>query len=262
MPADVPTLPTDSVPNLAAFSAPRHVRRLPVRTQVVVRAASSPWSLTRLFLALLAMTAALWISLAAAGEAGLSPLVYHTSAGSGNVRMVAANVQPITQLLQCNEYDSYAQCQAYGDAACSAAAMTEVFNAWGVPKMTIGRAIDELGNDISASGGLLTHAGFARVAALHGFRADASTSLSYNQMLYITNTLGLPLIVDVRIAYGYYRFLAGGHFLVVTGGDQSGVQIVDSSTYYIHYLPRDVFYSMFTGATTLLVPQNYQYSLP
>ena len=49
---------------------------------------------------------------------------------------------------------------------------------------------------------------------------------------------------------------------MATGGNAQGLRIVDSSEYYIHYLPKDVFYSMFTGRTALLIPQDYQYSLP
>ncbi|HEV2404023.1 MAG TPA: hypothetical protein VGR88_01140, partial [Ktedonobacterales bacterium] len=84
----------------------------------------------------------------------------------------------------------------------------------------------------------------------------------YKQMLYITNTLGLPLIVNVRISYGYYHFFDGGHFLVMTGGDSQGLSIVDSSEYYIKYLPIDTFNSMFTGMTAVIVPQNYTYNIP
>lgn len=247
---------------LTAYQTPGVLGRTPAYTRAVLKKARSPWAMTRTALALCAMALALIISLTSAGDPGFTPPTFNSSAGTHNAIEVAAQVKPIIQLLQCNEYDSYAQCQSYGNAACSAAAMTEIFNAWGVPEMSIGRVIDELGNDISPNGGLLTHDGFERVAAKHGFRADEHTGLTYNQMLYITNTLGIPLIVDVRISYGYYRFLAGGHFLVMTGGDKNGVNIVDSSTYYIHYLPKDIFYSMFTDRTTLLVPQGFQYTLP
>jgi hypothetical protein len=134
--------------------------------------------------------------------------------------------------------------------------------AWGIPKMTIGRVIDEMGSYISPYGGLLSYAGFERVAKNHGFRADFRDDLSYSQILYITNTLGIPLIVNVRQSYGYYHYFAGGHFLVVTGGDSQGLRIVDSSLYYIQYLPKSVFYGMFTThRTELLVPQDYHYSL-
>jgi hypothetical protein len=260
-------LPTDSVPDLVAYRpSPGLLARAPVRTRQILQAAgkkaSQPWSIARMVVAIATLVTALVISLAAAGEPALPDFAAKTLAGSASANAIVSMVVPITQLIRCDEYDSYKQCQDFGNAACSAAAMTEVFTGWGIPNITVGRMIDELGNDISSNGGLLTHAGFERVAAKHGFRADLSRSLSYNQILYIVDKLAIPLIVDVRISYGYYHFLAGGHFLVVTGGDASGLRIADSSEYYIHYLPKSVFYSMFTSATTLLVPQDYQYTLP
>ncbi|MFI5274846.1 MAG: hypothetical protein ACHQ4H_17585, partial [Ktedonobacterales bacterium] len=65
-----------------------------------------------------------------------------------------------------------------------------------------------------------------------------------------------------RISYGYYHYFDTGHFLVMTGGDDQGVAIVDSSEYYLHYLPLGVFSSMFTGMTTVIVPKAYQYTVP
>jgi hypothetical protein len=259
-------LPTDSVPRLAAFRpTPGLLARVPAHTRAILQRASRPWSVARLIGVVVMIVLAVAVSLSAAGEGAQSALAAPPSrvmSGGVAAPAVDANVVPITQLIRCDEYDSYAQCQEYGNAACSAAATTEVLTAWGVPNITIGRVIDEMGSDISSNGGLLTHAGFERAAAKHGFRADLSDSLTYNQILYLANTQGWPVIVDVRISYGYYHFLSGGHFLVVTGGNANGLSIADSSEYYIHYLPKDVFYSMFTGATTLFVPQNMQYTLP
>jgi ABC-type bacteriocin/lantibiotic exporter with double-glycine peptidase domain len=140
--------------------------------------------------------------------------------------------------------------------------MSEVLTAWGKPGASIGRMIDVMQPDISLDGGLLTPHGFQRGAQAFGYRADISWNLTYKQLLYITNQLGLPVIVNVRISYGYYHFFAGGHFLVVTGGDDQGLTIVDSSEYYIRYLPLDTFASMFTGMTAMVVPQGYTYTVP
>ena len=81
-------------------------------------------------------------------------------------------------------------------------------------------------------------------------------------MLYITNTLHLPLIVNVRISYGFYHFFSGGHFLVMTAGDNQGIRLVDSSLYYVKYMPLSVFNSMFTGRTVLLLPKDYIVNIP
>ncbi|HEX8033234.1 MAG TPA: C39 family peptidase, partial [Ktedonobacterales bacterium] len=203
------------------------------------------------------------LSLSAAGEPS-QPLmaVFQTRSGSYDARAITTLVQPETQGTRPDLYDSKAQFDDWWNAACSAAALSEILTAWGVPHATIGKLIDVMQPDISLNGGLLTSHGFQRGAEAFGYRADISSRLSYKQLLYITNVLGLPVIVNVRIDYGYYRFFSGGHFLVMTGGDSQGVKIVDSSEYYIHYLPLDTFNSMFTGITAIIVPKDYQYSVP
>jgi hypothetical protein len=40
------------------------------------------------------------------------------------------------------------------------------------------------------------------------------------------------------------------------------MRLVDSSLYYVKYMPMAVFNSMFTGRTTVIVPKGYEYTLP
>jgi hypothetical protein len=210
------------------------------------------------------MIVALFATIAGMGEPSqkLMETAFAAGAGSVSAPTVAERVQPETQM-QCPKcYDNYAQFSAWDNAACSAASASEVLKAWGVGSATIGKMIDAMGPDISLNGGLLTINGYQRGASSLGYRADISSHLSYKQIVYLSHTLGLPVIVNVRISYGYFQFFSGGHFLVVTDGDSQGVAIVDSSEYYIKYLPRDVLYSMFTGITVVLVPNGYNYSLP
>ena len=260
-------LSTDSVPDLAAFRPPlpaAAMSRRRVNTQMLIERARSPWSIARGILAVVAMIAALFATIGGMGEPSqkLMQTAFAASAGSGSAFTVANRVQPETQLLCPKCYDNSAQFYAWGDADCSAASASEVLTAWGVRGASIGKMIDVMQPDISLNGGLLTINGYQRGASALGYRADISSHLTYKQMLYITHTLGLPVIVNVRISYGYFHFFAGGHFLVMTNGDAQGLTIVDSSEYYIKYLPRDVFYSMFTGITVVLVPKGYYYSVP
>lgn len=256
-------LPADSAPELAAY---RPIMRAPHRTRLDTRAlrdaARNPWTVTRLALALIAMALAFFHTPGQMGEQAQPLMIAHAQAGLTPGGAITSLVQPETQLLRPDLYDSYAQFQNWGGAACSAAALSEILTAYGVPHATIGHEIDELGHYISPYGGLLNRHGFAVVAAMHNLRADESTSLTYNQIVYLSEQLGMPVIVNVRISYGYYHFFDGGHFLTVIGGDAQGLRIVDSSEYYIHYLPKDVFYQMFTGYTAAIVPMDYQYSLP
>jgi hypothetical protein len=217
----------------------------------------------RFVIALAALTVALATAHAHAGEPS-QPLMMRWSAGLGSnsAATIASKVLPETQIVQSGLYDSYQQFLDWKGAACSAAVTSEILTAWGLKGATIGKVIDLMGNAISLNGGLISEDGFQRAATHYGYRADISHSLSYKQIMHITNYLGLPVIVNVRISYGYYHYFDTGHFLVVTGGDDQGVMIVDSSTYYIHYLPLSVFFSMFTGRTTLIVPSDYRYTLP
>jgi hypothetical protein len=258
----------DLVPNLAAFR-PRAAARIRADTRALARrAASSPWSLTRLILAIAAITAAILTALITSGEAS-EPLMgaFGTSSGSQSGKTITSMVQAETQIERPDLYDSYSQFLGWKGAACSAAALSEVLTAWGVQHATIGKVIDALNSgsqpNISPNLGLLTSNGFQYAASQFGYHAYLHTyslpseeNLSYQQLLSITNTDGIPVIVNVRISWGYYSFFDGGHFLVVTGGDAQGLQIVDSSTYYIHYLQKDVFYSMYTGVTAFIVPNG------
>jgi predicted double-glycine peptidase len=177
---------------------------------------------------------------------------------------VAANVKAFTQGKRVDLYNSQAQFNQWWGSACSAAVLAEVLTAYGVPNATIGKMIDELGPDISTRYGLLTYEGFNKVAQKHGFRADiyVDKHLTYHQMQYLTNTLGLPVIVNVRATTGYYHYLSGGHFLVMTGGDSKSIRLVDSSLYYIKSLPLGTFNWMFRQRTVVIVPADYHYNLP
>ena len=248
-----------------ALARPRVARRVRTETQRLARAARSPWNAVRFAFALVAITLALLTAAARVGEP-LQPLMLHANwsaaGGSRSATPITSLVRPEIQIEQPELYDSYQQFLDWRGAACSAATTSEVLTAWGAKNATIGQVIDRMVPDVSLDGGLINEYGFQRAAAAYGYRADISHNLTYKQMVYITTQLGLPIIVNVRISYGYYHYFDTGHFLVMTAGDDQGVAIVDSSTYYIHYLPLSVFYSMFTNRTYIIVPADYHYSVP
>lgn len=240
--------------------------RVRVKTQALVHTAketaTSPLTGVRFAFAVAAIVLALGTSHAVMGEPP-QPLMggWQPGAGSRGLTAVVAQVAPETQGKRPDLYDSYQQFQDWWDAACSAATASEVLTAWGAPHATIGRLIDVMQPDISLNGGLINYHGFQRGAAAFGYRADDYMQMSIAQIRYVTNVLGLPVIVNVRISYGYYHYFDTGHFLVVTAGDSQGLRIVDSSEYYIHYLPLDVFDSMYTGRAVVIVPKDYTYSI-
>lgn len=253
----------DSVPNLVAFRPPMPAQRKPVYTRAIETARRNPWTVSRTFLMVIVVVVTLFLSVTSVGEPS-QPLMqfFNVQAAGASAQSITDLVQPLTQGTRKDEYDSIDQYNTYWGAACSAAVLAETLTAWGFKGVTIGKMIDQLGSYISPNGGLLSYAGFQRVASLYNMRSDFRENLTYKQMLYIVNTLHLPLIVNVRISYGFYYFFSGGHFMVMTAGDNQGVRLVDSSLYYVHYMPLSVFNSMFTGRTVLLVPNDYILSLP
>jgi hypothetical protein len=178
---------------------------------------------------------------------------------------MASRVQPMTQMKRVDLYDSRAQFNRWAGSACSAASLAEVLAAYGLPHMTIGRMIREMGADISPTWGLLTYSAFNKVVAKYGLRADvylANNPLSYKQMLYLTNTLGIPVLVNMRATTGYYHYLSGGHVLVMTGGNSSRIRLTDSSLYYIKSLPISTYNAMARPRNVVIVPKNFHYKLP
>jgi hypothetical protein len=257
--------------------APAARRPVAATRALLLREAHDPWARVRALLGVAAILYALGgcgsgvlgSSILVVGEPKPPSFTLRTGANSQTTSVVALAVKPLTSLLHPEQYDSPAQFQLYGGAACSPTVLAEVLTAWGIPSATIGHMIDELGPQyLSPSWGLLDQHGFEVVAAKHHMRADISWHLTYNQVLYLTNVLGLPVIVNFRRSYGYYSYFAGGHFLVVTGGNQQGVTAVDSSEYFIKYLARDVFDGLWqwrgdgTAMTVVIVPESYQYALP
>ena len=213
------------------------------------------------------------VQLAGGSAFPLAPFPWAASSGSAaaavlSLRMdgkVASRVHPMTQMRRVDLYDSKAQFDQWAGSACSAASLAEILTAYGLPHMTIGRMIREMGPNISAKWGLLTYSAFNKVVAKYGLRADVyleNNPLTYKQMLYLTNTLGIPVTVNMRATAGYYRYLSGGHILVMTGGDSKTIHLTDSSLYYMKSLPISVYNQMARSRNVVIVPKDFHYTLP
>jgi hypothetical protein len=231
---------------------------------------AAPGAATRLVLRLSLLGTVLFAVMAAtlanAGSGKLNSSLQTTFSGSKTVASLAAssahiaeNVQPIIQADVDAGYDSRQQHDTWWDSACSAASFTEIMHAWGQKDVTIGHVIDEMSAHnppyITPWGGLMTSDAWPFIANLHHFNADVQFhQVNYDALVHITMQQGLPVIVGVRDYTGrYYPALSGGHFLVVVGGDQTGLRIVDSSLYRISYLPRDEFTHLWDSGSDLTV---------
>ncbi|HEY7127027.1 MAG TPA: hypothetical protein VH540_24030 [Ktedonobacterales bacterium] len=171
---------------------------------------------------------------------------------------ITQRVKPLTQWNPDAGYDSQAQRDAYWNSACSAAVLTELLTAWGVPNITIGRMIDELGPDITPWGGLMTQSAWNRIAQMHNMHATVylNRQLSYNDIVHMTVAQGIPVILDLRDSQGlYYPALYGGHFLIVVGGSSIGLTVVDSSLYHITFISTDQLdYLWQRGESIVMLP--------
>ncbi len=174
---------------------------------------------------------------------------------------IAQRVHAIIQADLNAGYDSKAQHDLWWDSACSAAAMTEVLHAWGVTNVTIGQLIDVMSAHnppyITSWGGLMSQNAWEYMMNTFNMRATVQMNhgMSYDDIVNMTQNQGIPVVLGVRDSGEmYYPALSVGHFLVVVGGDEAGLRIVDSSLYRITYLPKDELNYLWTGETILIKP--------
>src|SRR6266853_1192816 len=88
-----------------------------------------------------------------------------------------------------------------------------------------------------------------RTAAQFGFKTTWGHNLSLDQVIDIANH-GRPVIVS----FPPDRY-AGGHLLVVTGGDANYVYLADSSLWNRHSLSRNQFLQWWEGFSAIVTPK-------
>ncbi|MBX5450015.1 cysteine peptidase family C39 domain-containing protein [Thermogemmatispora sp.] len=160
------------------------------------------------------------------------------------------NLVRISQL-DPSQYSSPEEYALWAYSACSAAAMTEVFNAYGrhyriSDVLHVEAALGQITPDL----GLVSPAGIAITAAHFGFRTEWGEHWSLEQLLTVANS-GAPVIVS----FPPDRY-AGGHLLVVLGGDASSVYLADSSAWNRRVLSRDQFLQWWGGYAAVVTPLN------
>jgi hypothetical protein len=103
--------------------------------------------------------------------------------------------------------------------------------------------------EITPQLGLLEEVGIQRTAAQFGFMTTWGHSLSLDQIIDIANH-GRPVIVS----FPPDRY-AGGHLLVVTGGNNGTVNLADSSLWNRHSLSRTQFLQWWEGFSAIVTPK-------
>ncbi len=148
------------------------------------------------------------------------------------------------------QYSSLEEYNTWAYSACSAAAMTEVLNAYGFHyRVTDILKVEAQIGEISPSLGLLRPEGIEHTAAQFGFKTTWSNAWTLEQVIRAANH-GNPVIVS----FPPDRY-DGGHILVVTGGNSTTVFLADTSLWNRHALSRAQFLQWWEGFAAVLMPR-------
>jgi hypothetical protein len=147
------------------------------------------------------------------------------------------------------QYNADADYHTWSPVDSSAAAMTEVINAYGHHY----RIADILKAEIAVRGispklGLLSANGITHTVTHFGFRATVLPRLPLDTILSAANA-GTPII----ISFPPSRW-PGGHLMVVTGGNKNEVFLADSSRENIKSMSRANFLKYWDGFAVIVAP--------
>lgn len=147
------------------------------------------------------------------------------------------------------QYNSPAEFTTWAYSACSTAAMTEVFNAYGLHlRITDVLKVEARIGEITPQLGLVRPEGIKNTAAQFGFKTTWGTNWTLDQVINIANQ-GEPVIVD----FPPDRY-AGGHLLVLIGGNSTTVYLADSSLWNHRALSRSQFLAWWEGYAAVVTP--------
>ena len=122
-----------------------------------------------------------------------------------------------------DEYENAAQARAWGYSTCSAASLTAVLRAAG-QDVKVSDVMKEMPGGMTIKLGLVSRPSLVNAANTFGAKATDDVT-SYEALKQATEN-GQPVLVDIRNG----KF-PEGHWIVVTGVDENGIQCADSSRY-------------------------------
>ena len=187
----------------------------------------------------------------------LPSLIVDTSGWSGNyivwgyLRPRINASQRLVRLSQVDpqQYSSMNEYNTWAYSACSAAAMTEVLDAYGLHLRIhdVLQVESSLGY-ITPLDGLTQEVGIAETVRRFGFQTTWGDHWTLDRVIGNANA-GSPVIVS----WPPSRY-ARGHIVVVIGGDRANVILADSSTWNRHTLSRKQFMQWWAGFAAVVVP--------
>lgn len=183
---------------------------------------------------------------------------FSSSQFSANDIQTAAHVttlnasKQLVRILQLDsaQYSSQAEWSTWAYSACSTASMTEVFDAYGRNfRITDVLKVEAQIGAITPQMGLLDPSGIQQTAAHFGFKTDWGNAWSLDRVINTANS-GKPVIVG----FPPDRY-AGGHLLVVIGGDSNNVYLADSSLWNHRVLTHGQFLQWWGGYAAVVTPE-------
>jgi hypothetical protein len=132
-----------------------------------------------------------------------------------------------------DEYENVGQARAWGYSTCSAASLTAVLKAAG-QDVKVADVMKEMPGGMTIKLGLVSRPSLVNAANHFGAKATDDVT-SYDALKQATEN-GQPVLVDIRNG----KF-AEGHWIVVTGVDDNGIQCADSSRYDMTTMPKGEF---------------------
>lgn len=171
----------------------------------------------------------------------------------GYIRPKPAASQHVVRISQLDpaQYNSAQEDTTWAFSACSAAAMTEVLNAYGFHLRIHDVLQVEAGlHEITPAGGLQEDVGIANTLSQFGLQTTWGENWTLAQVVGTANN-GTPVIVS----WPPSRY-QGGHLVVVTGGDltASTIEIADSSAWNRREVSVSQFMQWWAGFAAVAVP--------
>ncbi len=172
----------------------------------------------------------------------------HTGTHLTTTVNASRQLQRISQLDPA-QYGSSSEFNTWAYSACSSAALTEIFNAYGHHfRITDVLKVEAQIGAITPDLGLLDPSGIQQTAAQFGFKTSLSSSWSLDQLINTANA-GTPVIVD----FPPYKY-AGGHILDVIGGDSTYVYLADTSLWNRRAVTHDQFIQWWNNFGAVVTP--------
>jgi len=167
-----------------------------------------------------------------------------------------------------NQYYTSEGLNYWSYRACSSFSFWSTFNAWGsnIPKVGDVLAVQIKLGSIGSGGIWIKKSAYTDVADYYNFNSDYSDSTntrSLDQVIAIANS-GYPVIVGISgNVYGreynkpYYQTEWLDHVFVVTGGNASNVDVVDSSKFNLTSIKYKDLTGVWSGRSFVVWPKNH-----